>query len=70
MNDFIINGSKKKKQTKNLFFHFYFLNKDISLNIRVRELRFGTYLNNIHMEGTVSPIFYLGLSFYFIPKNG
>ena len=27
-------------------------------------------LDNIHLEGTVSQIFYLGPSFYFMTKNG
>ena len=40
--------------TKHVF-HFYFLNKDVK---------------HIHMKGSVSQIFYLGLSFCFIPKNG
>ena len=45
-------------------FHFYFLNMDISANIIVTEIKFSTEINNIHTQGTVSQIFYLGLSFY------
>ena len=48
------------------FFHFYFLNIDISFNIQVTEMKFCTGVNNIHIEGTVSQIFDIGLSFYFI----
>ena len=33
-------------------------------------MRFSTEVNNIHMEGTVSQIFNLSLSFYFIKKKG
>ena len=43
---------------------------DISANIRVTEIKFSTEINNIHTQGTVSQIFYLGLSFYFMSKNG
>ena len=57
-------GNKKKK------FHFYFFNKGISLNIKVKILKLSTDVMNIHMEGSVSQIFYLGLSFCFIKKNG
>ena len=48
---------------KNLFFHFYFLNKDISLHIIGKEVKFGTGVENNHMEGTVSQVFDLSLSF-------
>ena len=56
----------KKKVIKNLFFHFDFLNSDISLVIEITIIKLYTDVKNIHMEGTVSRIFYLGLSFYFI----
>ena len=54
------------KQIKIDFFHFYFLNMDISFNIEVTDIQFLTKVENIHMEETVSQIFYLGLSFDFI----
>ena len=47
-------------------FHFYFSAKDISLNIQVKIMKFETDVENIHKEGTVSQIFYLGPSFHFI----
>ena len=50
-------------------FHFYILNKDISFNIWVKILKSFTDVKHIHMEGSVSQIFYLGLSFSFSPKN-
>ena len=55
---------------KKQFFHFYFLNTDIMLDIIVKEMKFGMGVENNHIEGTVSQIFDLGLSFYFISKNG
>ena len=54
----------------NLFFHFYFLNMDISLNIYTLVIKFYTGVRNIPIEGSVSQIFYLGPGFYFMIKNG
>ena len=54
----------KKQQIKYQFFHFYFLNCDISLILEITVITFYTDVKNIHMEGTVSQMFYLGLSFY------
>ena len=51
---------------KKLFFHFYFLNKDFWLNIKVKILRFSTDVKSIVMEGSMSQIFDLGLSICFI----
>ena len=39
---------------------------DISLIIEITVITFHTDVKNIHMEGIVSQILYLGLSFYFI----
>ena len=55
---------------KKQYFYFYFLNKDFWLNIGVNVLEFSTDVKNIRMEGSVSQILYLGLSFYFIAKKG
>ena len=41
----------------NLFFDFYFLNMDISLNIYTLVIKFYTGALNIPLEGTVSQIF-------------
>ena len=49
-------------KNKNLIFHVIFFNKDISvttLDITMTAL-------HIHSEGSVSQIFYLGPSFYFM----
>ena len=54
----------------NLFFHFYFLNMDISLNIYTLVIQFYTCVLNIPLEGSVSQIFDLGPGFYFMTKNG
>ena len=66
----MIKVSWSKKQAKNLFSHFYFLNKEISLNIKARLMQFYTHVKNIHIEGTVSQICDIGLSFNFMSKNG
>ena len=54
----------------NLFFHFYFLDMDISLNIYTLVIKFYTGVLIIPLEGTMSQIFNLGLGFYFMTKNG
>ena len=48
-----------EKNDKNKNCHFYFLNKDVSVNIQVNVLKPSTDVNNIHMEGTVSESFRL-----------
>ena len=53
----------------NLFFHFYFLNMDISLNIYTLVINFYTGVLNIPLEGSLSQIFYLGPGFYFMTKK-
>ena len=50
----------------NIFFHFYFSAKDLSLNNVYGISIFFRDVKNIPLEGTVSQIFYLGLSFNFI----
>ena len=54
----------------NHFYHFYFLNIDISVAIKVFDLKFSVCVLGIVFEGSMSQIFYLGLSFYFMSKNG
>ena len=51
-------------------FSSFFFNMNISLNIKVSTLTFSTGIDKDHMQGIVSQIFYLGLGFYFIAKNG
>ena len=51
---------------ENLIFFIYFLNKDVSVNIPWKFLRFEIHKHEGHLEGTVSQIFYVGFSFYFM----
>ena len=51
------------------FFSLYFLNKDISFNIPSNVLKFDIHVNGGYMEGSVSQIFYLLLSFCFIKSR-
>ena len=44
----------KEKQNKNLFFHFYVFDKDISLNIWEKIIKLWTDVKNIHMEAIMS----------------
>ena len=55
---------------KKYLFHFYFLNKNISLNIQVNILKSSTDAKNIDIKGSMSQIVYLGFTFCFILKNG
>ena len=60
----------QKYKSKNLFFDKIFLNFHFSVTIAYKDLKFCLLSLHIHLEGTVSQIFYLGLSFYFMSKNG
>ena len=53
-----------------LFFYFIFFNQDFEFTIMSPTLYFCYPIDNIHFEGTVSQILDLGLSFYFMSKNG
>ena len=50
--------------------HFYFLNIDISVNIKNFELKLSVCDPNITLEGSVSQNFDIGPSFYFMSKIG
>ena len=54
----------------NQCFDFYFLNMDISLGICFPKMKLCIVGHKILLEGTVFQIYYLGLSFYFMLKNG
>ena len=54
---------------ENLFFHQHFLNMDISLNRQQKLLKFCFCVPYYHIEGSVSQIFYLGLSFCFMKSR-
>ena len=55
---------------KNLIFDKIFLNFHFSITIPCEDFKFCLLSPHIHSEGTVSQIFDLGLSFYFMSKNG
>ena len=59
-----------KLYMKMCFFYFYFLIVHISSNNVLGSLRLCMHVGNTHVEGTVSQIFSLYLSFYFMSKNG
>ena len=48
------------------FFTSIFLNVDISINVEHKPFKFVEVILDIIMKGTVSQIFDLGLSFYFM----
>ena len=62
------------KENMNLkpIFPLFFLNTDISLTIRDIKMTFTTHVNNIHMEGTVSQIFFIYALVFILykKKNG
>ena len=66
----MINRFLRKIIILNHFFNFYFLNIDISLCICFPRLKFCMVGHKVVLEGTVSQIFDLGLSSYFMLKNG
>ena len=57
---------RAKSKFEKLKFLIYFLNKDFSLNISLKRLKFSVHVHKGHLEGSVSGIFYLGPSFYFM----
>ena len=54
---------------KVIMFAFFFI-VHISTNFELKGLKFWIPVPNIHVEGTVSQIFILGLIFHFMSKNG
>ena len=60
----------RKLCVKKDFFFLLFLIVHISTNFALDGLKFCMHFINIHVEGTVSQIFDLGLSFCFMSKNG
>ena len=53
-----------------VIFLLLFLIVHISTNFVLDGLKLWVRVSNIHVEGTVSQIFVLCLSFYFMSKNG
>ena len=48
------------------FCHFYFLNSDISVTIYVTEMNFSVCAHKVPLEGSMSQIFNIGPSYYFM----
>ena len=57
-------------KSKNLIFDNYFSNLNFLKTIAHKRFRFYLLTLGTHLEGTVSQIFYLCLSFNFMPKTG
>ena len=53
-------------KSKNLIFYVIFFNTDISVTTQDIAMKFCMTILHIHSEGSVSQIFYLGPSFYFM----
>ena len=51
------------------FFSYIVFNKDTSLNISLISWTFSTHIDEEQMQGSVSQIFFLGPSFYFIKSR-
>ena len=60
----------ENNKSKYLIFEKIFLNVHYSITIAYIDFKFCLLSLHIHSEGTVSQIFNLGLSFYFMSKNG
>ena len=55
--------SLRGQEFQNLIYNTYFSSQDISGNIQVVNPKWHINVDNIHMEGAVSPIFDTGPSF-------
>ena len=60
----------QNNKSKNIIFDKIFLNVHFSITTAYKDFRFCLLSLHIHLEGTVSQIFNLGLSFYFMSING
>ena len=72
-NDIFLFGKKclgRKWCVQISFFCVSFLIVHISINFALDGLKFWVHVANIHVEGTVSEIFDLCLSFCFMSNNG
>ena len=58
-----------KRETENCNFSYIFLNRNDSVIIGAKLIKFATGIVNPHLEGTVSQIFDEGPSFYFMKSR-
>ena len=64
----LVNDNHDKSKIS--FFYNNLLNVDFSITIADTEFKFCFPILHIHLERTVSQIFYLGFSFYLCQKSG
>ena len=57
------------REFENCNFHYLFLNLNISVKNKAKRIKLGGHVVHIHLEGTMSHIFYLGHSFYFMKSR-
>ena len=64
-------GNKMKLQIIREFenFHLHFLNWDISIENKAKHMKIGEHVVRTYLEGTVSQMFYLDHSFYFMKSR-
>ena len=67
--------SENKHESKKIYMKMYSFDRNFSIvhiitNNAIGSFKFCLYVGNIHVEGTVSQIFCLYPSFYFMSKNG
>ena len=55
-----------RREFRNCDFSYIFLNWNISVTIGANLIKFGTHVVKAYSEGTVSQIFFLDPSFYFM----
>ena len=60
----------QNNKSENIIFDQIFLNVHFSITVAYKDFKFCMLSPHIHPGGTVSQIFNLGLSFYFMSKNG
>ena len=65
-----MNRQNNNYKSNYLIFDKIFLNVHFSITIAYKDFKFCLLSLHVHSEGTVSQIFNLGLSIYFMSKNG
>ena len=59
----------KNREFEKCNFHYILLNLNISVNYGGKLMKVAGHVVKVHLEGTVSQIFYLGPSFYFMKSR-